>query len=193
MIKQCSKCKRFGIPIDPSKPREVYHCRECANMYVEKSRGKNADTKKAIVQALKAKPCTDCGNQYPIECMDFDHVQPVLKAGTISRMVKDASSVKKFIKELDKCEVVCSNCHRIRTRVRQEVVREATLEAYQLPKVASNSDLVKAIAVTGLDISGKPKSELAMARELAMALNISVRTAQRRLRKARETKELGVT
>lgn len=69
------------------------------------------------IQTLKNKtPCTDCGVQYPYYVMDFDHQGD--KEYTIANMVHQGYGVDKIQLEIDKCEIVCSNCHRIRTHSR---------------------------------------------------------------------------
>jgi len=59
-------------------------------------------------------PCVDCGNADPI-VLDFDHVNGN-KRKSVSSM--RAYSLKTILKEIQKCEVVCSNCHRKRTYAR---------------------------------------------------------------------------
>lgn len=66
----------------------------------------------AVSRKLKERPCMDCGQSYPHYVMDFDHVRGT-KAANVARMV--ACSIEKLLKEIDKCDVVCSNCHRKRT------------------------------------------------------------------------------
>ena len=56
--------------------------------------------------------CMDCGINNPI-ILDFDHIKD--KKYNISQMIRDGFSWKAIAKEIEKCEVVCSNCHRIRT------------------------------------------------------------------------------
>jgi hypothetical protein len=68
---------------------------------------------------LKSRPCMDCHNQFPTCCMDFDHRIGTVKYGNVSSMFANWSSRKKIIAELAKCDLVCSNCHRIRTRSRK--------------------------------------------------------------------------
>lgn len=77
-------------------------------------------TRQAVVDYvndLKNNPCLDCGGSFPLECMDFDHVRGVKVAG-ISALVGRAKSMELVIAEVAKCELVCANCHRIRTRKR---------------------------------------------------------------------------
>jgi hypothetical protein len=64
------------------------------------------------VAEMKAKPCADCGGTFPPECMDFDHVRGE-KIGDISKMLLRTTEL--LHEEIAKCDVVCANCHRIRT------------------------------------------------------------------------------
>jgi hypothetical protein len=67
---------------------------------------------KQLFRDLKSRPCADCGNEYPSYVMDFDHVGEKLEA--VSRMVP-SYALKRLQSEIAKCDVVCANCHRIRT------------------------------------------------------------------------------
>ena len=67
---------------------------------------------------LKTKtPCVDCGINYPYYVMDFDHVRGQ-KHANVMELVSTLSK-KKIDEEIAKCEIVCSNCHRIRTYMRR--------------------------------------------------------------------------
>ena len=67
---------------------------------------------------LKEKtPCVDCKINYPYYVMDFDHVRGK-KHANVMELVPTLSK-KKIDEELAKCEIVCSNCHRIRTHLRK--------------------------------------------------------------------------
>ncbi len=70
---------------------------------------------RAKLAELKAGPCTDCGNSYPVVCMDFDHVrgEKLFNIGQAQH-----APVDRLEAELAKCELVCANCHRIRTQSR---------------------------------------------------------------------------
>ena len=73
---------------------------------------------KAHIDELKKAPCTDCGKCFPPVCMDFDHVGPKNRA--IAGMVFGAYRLPLIIEELKNCELVCANCHRIRTASRKD-------------------------------------------------------------------------
>lgn len=85
------------------------------------SRKVRVDEVKQEVRALKGStPCADCGNNYPYYIMDFDHVEDNKKYN-VSHLVQYGS--KDLVdKEIEKCEIVCSNCHRERTHKRRNGV-----------------------------------------------------------------------
>lgn len=72
-----------------------------------------------LTNALKDVPCFDCGGSFPIVCMDFDHRDPAEKSFTVSGKI-GGSSLTRLLAEIAKCDVVCSNCHRIRTAKMQK-------------------------------------------------------------------------
>jgi hypothetical protein len=75
-------------------------------------------TKRDYVNELKKKPCMDCGRVYPPYVMEFDHVRGT-KDRSISRAVRDLLSWQRLEAEIAKCDLVCANCHRIRTFARR--------------------------------------------------------------------------
>ena len=84
--------------------------------YSEIQRRKN-QRDRAWVDAQKAMPCADCGGTFPSVCMDFDHVRgtKLFAIGARTRTTRE-----KLLAEIAKCDVVCANCHRIRTHERRQ-------------------------------------------------------------------------
>ena len=71
------------------------------------------------IQEIKSNtPCTDCGIQYPSYIMDFDHIPERGKKEYDISNLKLFSSIEVLKQEIEKCEVVCSNCHRHRSWMR---------------------------------------------------------------------------
>lgn len=68
------------------------------------------------LNTMKAVPCTDCHIRYPHWIMQFDHVGPKSfgVANRVGTIAKD-----KLMKEIEKCEIVCANCHANRTYTRR--------------------------------------------------------------------------
>ena len=83
----------------------------------EKIKRRSAKRKKEIAQMLanikEKSGCVDCGGKFPYYLLDFDHVRGT-KVNSISRML-NKDSLQDIFKEIEKCEIVCANCHRSRT------------------------------------------------------------------------------
>lgn len=59
--------------------------------------------------------CMDCGYDNWL-ALEFDHRDPSLKTKQITDMICSGASLTTLQKEIDKCDIVCCNCHRIRTQ-----------------------------------------------------------------------------
>jgi len=136
-IKKCSKCNRQLLLADfyqrrkGSRAGKYYEkCIACMKERGVKYYHDNHDRqlKLAILRRnknrlkmikymnnIKSKPCMDCGSTYPPYVMDFDHKDGSIKSGNVSRMSNGGWSKIKVDSEIEKCDLVCSNCHRIRT------------------------------------------------------------------------------
>lgn len=55
--------------------------------------------------------CLYCPERHPA-CLDFHHRTPRFKRFTISVAVASGICIKSLLKEIKKCDIVCSNCHR---------------------------------------------------------------------------------
>ena len=72
-------------------------------------------TRKAWLISLKAgKPCTDCGRIFPHQVMQWDHRPGTEKLGEISGEFRKRTR-EEILAEIAKCDLVCTNCHAIRT------------------------------------------------------------------------------
>jgi hypothetical protein len=65
-----------------------------------------------LIQRLKLGPCVDCGRHFHPVCMDFDHRPSEIKLFPVSDCGK--RSIESIMTEIAKCDLVCSNCHRLR-------------------------------------------------------------------------------
>jgi hypothetical protein len=77
-------------------------------------RSLRAQERRAAVDEIKSAPCMDCGGTFPPVCMDFDHRPGEVKSAGVSQLKKSAS-MEALLAEIAKCDLVCANCHRIRT------------------------------------------------------------------------------
>lgn len=74
---------------------------------------------RVFVKELKeSTPCADCGNFFPHFVMDFDHLGEIDKEAIVSKLVGSGYDIPRIKREIEKCELVCANCHRIRTFTR---------------------------------------------------------------------------
>lgn len=53
--------------------------------------------------------CKICGFKEKI-CLDYHHLGDKIK--TIAQLIRDATTIEKLQLEIDKCEILCANCHR---------------------------------------------------------------------------------
>jgi len=69
------------------------------------------------INQFKNKPCTDCQGWFEPCQMDFDHLNPKEKLFQIGQRI--TRPIKDILLEMAKCELVCSNCHKLRTAQRR--------------------------------------------------------------------------
>ncbi len=75
--------------------------------------------RRAWLNTQKDHPCLDCGGRFPPCAMDFDHVRGN-KSWTIGQLFNAKES--RVLEEISKCDLVCANCHRIRTHNRRKTL-----------------------------------------------------------------------
>lgn len=95
---------------------------------------------KLVLDELKSTtPCLDCGGKFAPCQMDFDHTHN--KYSNIARLV--ASPSDRVLGELEKCHLVCANCHRVRTNtgVRPVAPEHSTLLVRLFESILSRTDL----------------------------------------------------
>jgi hypothetical protein len=67
-----------------------------------------------LISYLRERICGDCGER-DVLVLEFDHVAD--KSFSIATALRDRSWPQ-ILAEIEKCEVVCANCHRRRTAIR---------------------------------------------------------------------------
>ena len=80
-----------------------------ANLYLAQMRRWNRVKTKAV--AYKGGKCNKCGGVFHPSCYDFHHLNPGDKEFTWTKL--RLRSWDKITTELDKCELLCSICHRL--------------------------------------------------------------------------------
>lgn len=85
-------------------------------------RAKYVTRGRVLVRTAKAGPCMDCGIKWPYYVMHFDHVRGV-KLFNIAHWQRLGKNAEEIEAEIAKCDVVCANCHAIRTHERAAATR----------------------------------------------------------------------
>jgi len=132
----CTKCSEDKHPDDffwkdKSKNKKHTQCKECykssrkskehynkyKDEYIKRAKIRNKKTRKEIrsklLEYLSDKKCT-CGENRPA-CLDFHHIDKNQKFTDISTMIRSGYNWNKILEEINKCEILCANCHRIKT------------------------------------------------------------------------------
>lgn len=63
--------------------------------------------------------CADCRTDYPYYILQFDHVVNDNENTYIAKLVASPVSIKRLKDEIRQCEIVCANCHKMRTQKRR--------------------------------------------------------------------------
>jgi hypothetical protein len=144
MMKRCAICKLVKDAYDgkqsafakDSSRKDGFQnkCKDCQKVlsnkhYVENKRDyfdRSAELRrvlrKEVAHLKEASPCADCGNFYPHYVMDYDHLGEIQKVDSVSRLITIKAGRRAVMEEIEKCELVCSNCHRVRTHERKVAV-----------------------------------------------------------------------
>jgi hypothetical protein len=82
-------------------------------------RARKRGAKWRLAQMIKLeRGCVDCGYNKHAIALQFDHISDD-KKDSVSNLIRTDYAWSTIMKEIDKCEVVCANCHAIRTRNRK--------------------------------------------------------------------------
>ncbi|KKM26834.1 hypothetical protein LCGC14_1580840 [marine sediment metagenome] len=66
--------------------------------------------------------CVDCGYDKHLAALEFDHVRGE-KDCDIAIMLTSGAGWEALVAEANKCDLVCANCHRVRTSARRATCR----------------------------------------------------------------------
>ena len=113
-----------------SKGTRAGECKTCHNRYGKAWYQRNRAKQMAYVNArrrrlseqirlflldyLKSHPCRVCGIDNPV-VLEFHHKNPQEKKYNIAHLIHRGCTLEVVKKEVEKCDVLCANCHRIET------------------------------------------------------------------------------
>ena len=137
-LRPCGRCGGW-LPVDQFHRRGatgyIAWCKSCRKAHDAKYHARNRDhliaQKRrrldgivAWMRAQKDKPCMDCGGTFHPAAMTFDHPPGADKRDDIATLAK-RTSIASVRAEIEKCELVCANCHAVRTFNRREAAKAA--------------------------------------------------------------------
>lgn len=127
-IRQCEICGKDFEIIDNGWTRK--YCYDCSpTINSNCSRAKNITIKRRALKKMlveyKGGKCERCGYNKCMRALEFHHSDPQEKDFGISRQLH--RDVKELKREVDKCLLLCSNCH---AEIHQEL-HEAGLSGYE--------------------------------------------------------------
>ena len=114
MLKTCKSCNekldisKFGVN-NSKKDNLAVYCLSCCREAYTKRR---IEAQTFILDYLANNPCVQCGES-DIRVLEFNHLRD--KSFNIARRASKGATKKLLIKEIEKCEVLCANCHRKHT------------------------------------------------------------------------------
>ena len=86
--------------------------------YITKNRhnkNRQRERLRAILWTMKQRPCQDCGGIFHPWVMEFDHRESSTKRAAVANLVSKGCPDAILLEEINKCDIVCANCHRMRT------------------------------------------------------------------------------
>lgn len=103
------ECKKHGLTKhrNESKTGQHWRCCKCGSEAVQKRREKI----KEMSIEYKGGGCERCGYNKCVAALDFHHKDPSQKSFSIGSRGYTRSFEKVKV-EIDKCEILCANCHR---------------------------------------------------------------------------------
>lgn len=128
-IKSCKDCGVI-LHVDNKVPGRNW-CLDCRKKYMRKYnqnphrleqrrsvRKHYREQLKVWLASLKDLPCKDCGNKFPSYAMDWHHVGKKSSEAKFGMYrLAFARGKQSVLDEIEKCDLICSNCHRIRTHL----------------------------------------------------------------------------
>ena len=88
---------------------KINHYNENKDLYLNKQSERRKKIKEYIES--KKKKCISC-NESDVACLDFHHLNGEEKDNSLSYAIVNKWGIKRIDNEINKCVVLCSNCHR---------------------------------------------------------------------------------
>jgi hypothetical protein len=93
---------------------------------IQKINAKKKIHKTWFVNYKKQLKCVTCGFDHPA-ALDFHHVERKKSNRKVHELVGDGNTKKRILEEIEKCVVLCSNCHRVHHHDEREINKHKKL------------------------------------------------------------------
>ena len=91
-----------------------YFRHKCVSCYSKSKSARKVVIRDQYYQLKKTLKCINCGNN-DFRVLEFDHLDPNQKDFSVGEGLKLGYSFDRILNEIEKCQVLCANCHRIKT------------------------------------------------------------------------------
>ena len=98
------------------------HYAENKDYYKRRNNAAELALRSEVNKFKEERACADCGSFFPYYVMQFDHVRGK-KVAHVATLVMNNARFKVW-EEIKKCDVVCANCHCVRTHKRLRVAQK---------------------------------------------------------------------
>jgi len=115
-VRKCKYCdkeyleKDFGVA--KTTPTKVYRRQKCRFCY-RKTKNLLKGKRRQIIDTIKAEIGCKCCGIKDVRVLEFHHIDGKKKEFAIADYYYRQYGEDRLLAELDKCEVMCANCHRI--------------------------------------------------------------------------------
>lgn len=79
----------------------------------EYARNRQRERRQFVTEFKEQHPCACCGGRFPGIVMEFHHPRGRDKEGAVSDMIREGVNLERIKAEMEKCELLCANCHRL--------------------------------------------------------------------------------
>lgn len=87
---------------------------------IERKKERRYELREWAISLKEGRPCADCGGIFHHAAMQWDHLPQSLKVDHVCELVGQGATKERILEEIAKCELVCANCHAIRTYNRRQ-------------------------------------------------------------------------
>jgi hypothetical protein len=137
--KRCGLCRQAPSVADfhaSSRHGQQAWCKPCRQAYAaahyqankerrqEQNKRRQAEFMAWYISLKADRPCADCGQVFHPAAMQWDHLPGFEKKANLSLLARRGGR-QRVLDEIAKCELVCANCHAVRSHLRRDSVPPA--------------------------------------------------------------------